>query len=129
MKTEVTVTRDDYAERVAELAPIYRSVITVLTWGFRLGAALLIVGLVVAAIKGEPLNRKAERFADVLPAVFDGKASGIVDLAILCLVATPVASVVATALGFFRIGDRRYGTLSLVVLCVLAVSISLSLFR
>jgi uncharacterized membrane protein len=129
MSTESTTTPGDYAARAAELAPIYRSVIAVLTWGFRLGAALLTVGLVVAAIKGEPLKRKAEAFPDILPAVFDGKASGIVDLAILCLVATPVASVVATAIGFFRMGDRRYGTLSIAVLCVLAVSISLSVFR
>jgi len=61
--------------------------------------------------------------------VLDGKASGIVDLAILCLMATPVATVFVVALGFFRIGDRRYGLLSLIVLGVLAISISLSLFR
>jgi uncharacterized membrane protein len=120
---------DDYAERARELSPIYRSAITVLTWGFRLGASVLTVGLVVAAIKGEPLKRKAESFPDILPAVFDGKASGIVDLAILCMVATPVAAVVAVAIGFFRIGDRRYGALSIGVLCDLAVSISLSVFR
>jgi uncharacterized membrane protein len=129
MKPEVAVPASEQAEQVAELAPIYRSVIATLTWGFRIGAALLVVGLVVAAIKGESLNRKADSLADVLPAVFDGKASGIVDLAILWMVATPVAGVVTTALGFFRIGDRRYGALSLVVLSVLAVSISLSLFR
>jgi uncharacterized membrane protein len=119
----------DYGERTRDLAPIYRAAITVLTWGFRLGAALLAVGLVVAAIKGESLEKKAERFHDVLPAVFDGKASGIVSLAIICLMATPVATVLTVAIGFFRIGDRRYGALSLLVLCVLGISISLSLFR
>ncbi len=119
----------DYGERVRGLFPIYRSAITVLSWGFRLGAALLAVGLIVAAIKGEALERKAEAFPDIIPAVLDGKASGIVDLAILCLMATPVATVFVVALGFFRIGDRRYGLLSLIVLGVLAISISLSLFR
>lgn len=125
----IATTPDDYGERGRKLSPIYRAAIAVLTWGFRLGAALLVVGLFVAAIKGEPLKHKAEAYSDVLPAVFDGKASGIVDLAILCLVATPVVAVAAVAFGFFRIGDRRYGALSLAMLCVLAVSISLSLFR
>jgi uncharacterized membrane protein len=112
-----------------DLAPVYRSAIVVLTWGFRLGAALLALGLAEAAIKGESLERTAEDFPDVLPAVLDGKANGIVSLAILCLMATPVATVLVVAVGFLRVGDRRYGAFSLVVLCVLAISISLSLFR
>ncbi|MEA2597240.1 MAG: hypothetical protein QOF01_3709 [Thermomicrobiales bacterium] len=119
----------DYGERARDLSPVYRSAITALSWGFRLGATLLTIGLLVAAIKGEALERRAKAFPDILPAVLDGKANGIVDLAILCLMATPVATVLTVALGFFRIGDRRYGVLSLFVLGVLAISISLSLFR
>ena len=117
------------AARTSELAPLYRSAILTLTWGFRIGAALLAIGLVLAAAKGESLQTEADTFTDVVPAIFDGKAGGIVDLAILCLMATPVATVLTVAIGFFRIGDRRFGALSLVVLGVLAVSISLSLFR
>ena len=117
------------ALRTGELTPLYRSAILVLIWGFRLSAVLLTCGLVVAAIKSEALETKADTFADVLPAIFDGKASGIVDLAILAMMATPVATVLTVAIGFFRIGDRRFGALSLVVLAVLAVSISLAIFR
>ena len=120
---------DAPGNRALNLAPVYRSAILVLTRGFRLGAALLALGLAVAAIKGESLKHSAEDFPDVLPAVFDGKASGIVSLAILCLMATPVATVLVVAVGFFRAGDRRFGAFSLVVLCVLTISISLSLFR
>src|SRR6476646_7865634 len=85
-------TRTDYGE---ELAPIYRAARLVLTWGFRLGAVILTVGLVVAVAKSESLKPKAESFSKILPAVFDGKANGIVDLAILTLMATPVATVLA----------------------------------
>lgn len=112
-----------------ELLPIYRAAITVLSWGFRIGAATLGIGLLVAIIREESLRTKAEAYPDILPSIFDGKASGIISLAIVLLVATPVVTVLTVATGFFRIGDRRFGLLSLVVLCVLAVSISISLFR
>ena len=111
------------------LAPVYRSVIAVLTWGFRIGAALLLCGLVVAAIRREPLNESADPFSEVIPTILDGDAAGLVDLAILAMMATPLATVVAVAVGFFRAGDRRYGILSLVVLAILAVSIAQSLLR
>jgi hypothetical protein len=119
----------DLGERVRQLAPIYRSAIATMTWGFRLGATLLAIGLVVAAIKGESIEEAAESYSNVLPEVFDGDANGIISLAILSLVGTPVAATLAVALGFYRIGDRRFAGFSLVVLCVLAVSISVSLFR
>lgn len=116
-------------ERVGQLAPIYRSAIAILTWGFRLGAALLAVGLAVAAIRGESIATTAESYSHVVPAILDGDANGIISLAILCLVGTPVVTTLAVSLGFYRIGDRRFGGISLIVLCVLAVSISVSLFR
>jgi uncharacterized membrane protein len=111
------------------LAPVYLSAIRVLNGGFRVGAALLIIGLVVAAAKRESLNHEVESFGQVFPAVFDGKASGIIDLAILTLMITPLITVVVVATGFMRAGDRRYGLLSFVVLGVLGVSVTLSLLR
>ena len=116
-------------ERDAALAPIYAAAIKVLTNGFRTGGALLVVGLVVAALKQEAINHKAESFEKVIPAVFDGKASGIIDLAILVMMITPLLTVVTVAIGFVRAGDRRYGLLSFVVLGVLCVSVTLSLLR
>jgi uncharacterized membrane protein len=112
-----------------ELLPIYQSAITVLSWGFRIGAATLGIGLLVAIIRQESIRTNAEAYPDILPSVFDGEASGIISLAIVVLVATPVVTVLMVATGFFRIGDRRFGLLSLIVLAVLGVSISLSLFR
>jgi uncharacterized membrane protein len=122
------VARAALARNTAELAPLRGAAITILTWGFRTGGALLAVGLLLAAIKQESLSHQAGSFTDVIPAILDGRAGGVVDLAILWIMATPVATVIVIATGFFRLGDRRYGALSLAVLAVLCVSISLSLF-
>ena len=122
------VTADDpAARRTAELAPLYALAVATLTWGFRTGAALLAAGIVLALARREPLNREANPFSDVLPAVLDGRAAGVVDLAILWLMVVPVGAVVVVAGGFFRLGDRRYALLSLLVLAVLGVSIALAL--
>ena len=110
-----------------DLAPLYGAAIAVLTWGFRIGAALLAAGLALALVRREPLNREADPFAEVLPAVLEGRAAGIVDLAILWFMVTPVVTVIVVAGGFLRAGDRRYAVLSLLVLAVLGVSIALAL--
>ena len=110
-----------------DLLPLYGAAIAVLTWGFRIGAALLAAGIVLALVRREPLNREADPFAEVLPAVLEGRAAGIVDLAILWFMVTPVVTVIVVAGGFLRAGDRRYAVLSLLVLAVLGVSIALAL--
>lgn len=118
-----------FDRRTAELAPLYAGTTAILTWGFRLGAALLAAGLLLALVRQEPLRREAEPFGEIIPAVLDGRAAGIVDVAILWLVATPAAAVLVIAVGFARLGDRRYAALSALVLGVLGVSIALALTR
>jgi uncharacterized membrane protein len=116
-------------EQDDRLAPVYRAAITVMTWGFRAGAALLVVGLVTAAAKREPIGHEVDPFSEILPSILDGKAAGIIDLAILALMVTPIVTVVTVAVGFRRAGDRRYSLLSFVVLGILGVSVLLSLIR
>ena len=57
------------------------------------------------------------------------EGSAIVSLAILAMMATPVVTVITIAAGFFRINDRRFGQVSLVVLGVLCISIIAALLR
>lgn len=111
------------------IAPIYRSAITVMTWGFRIAAALLIAGLAVAAAKREVIGHRVDPFREILPKIFDGKAAGIIDLAILAIMVTPLVTVVVVAVGFHRAGDRRYARCSLLVLGILGISVVLSLLR
>jgi hypothetical protein len=115
--------------RTAALAPLYDAAYGLFFWGFRIGAILLALGVVVALIKGEPLSHEADSFGTVLATLRRGEASGIIDLAILWFMATPVVTVLVVAVQFWRLGDRRYALLSLVVLAILGVSIGLSLSR
>lgn len=113
--------------RVAELAPLYAAAGRLLAAGFRLSAALLAAGLLLALMRDEPLSREAEPLPEIIDLIRDGHGAGLVDLAIVAMVLTPVATVVVIAVGFLRLGDRRYALVSFVVLAILAVSVTLSL--
>jgi uncharacterized membrane protein len=117
------------AARTEHLAPLYDAAIRTFVWGFRLGAALLALGIVMALVEGEPLGREADPISEVLAEVLAGNASGIIDLAILWFMLTPVAATIVVAVSFWRLGDRRYALLSLAVLVILGVSIALALNR
>jgi hypothetical protein len=115
--------------RTERLTPLYDEARILFVWGFRIGAALLALGIVVALLKGEPIGREADPIGEVLGAVRAGYASGIIDLAILWFMATPVVTVLVVAVSFWRLSDRRYALLSLVVLAILGASIALALNR
>lgn len=117
------------AIQTAALDPIYDAAIRTVTWGFRSGAALLAVGIAFSLVQRDPLGTVAEPFDEVVPSVLKGEAAGIIDLAILWMVSTPVVTVVVMIVGFLRLGDRRYALFSLVALAVLGISIGLALRR
>src|SRR5215210_8028545 len=119
----------ELAARTERLEPIYDAAVKTLFWGFRLGAALLSLGIVAALVKREPLGRKADPIPDVIAMVRAGYASGIIDLAILWFMLIPVATVIVVAANFWRLGDRRYALLSLIVLAILGLSVALALNR
>jgi len=119
----------ELAARTEQLAPLYDAAVKTLFWGFRLGAALLALGIVVALVKREPLGREADPIPDVIAMVRAGHASGIIDLAILWFMLTPVATVIVVAATFWRLGDRRYALLSIIVLAILGTSVALALNR
>ena len=119
----------EFALRTERLAPLYNEAWRIFTWGFRIGAALLALGVALALVKREPLGHEADRIVNILPAVLAGRAAGIIDLAILWFMAIPVVTVVVVAASFWRLGDRRYALLSLVVLAILGASIALALNR
>lgn len=112
-----------------DLGGVARAVTVALAWGFRIGAGLLAVGLVWAVARREPLDTEVDPFGEVIPAVLAGHPSGVIELAILWLMATPVLAVLVVLIGFVRLRDLRYATISLLVLLVLGVSIGLALGR
>ena len=115
--------------RARELDPLYRAAEVTLRLGFRGGAILLALGVALAVIRQEPLEHTVKPFIEVLPAALSGEVTGIIDLAILWIVATPVVTVLVVAIGFLRIGDRRFVLLSLLALAVLGISITLALTK
>jgi uncharacterized membrane protein len=119
----------ELAARTERLAPLYDAAVKTLFWGFRLGAALLALGIVVALVKREPLGHEADPIPDVITKVRAGYASGFIDLAILWFMLTPVATVIVVAFSFWRLGDRRYALLCLIVLAILGASVTLALNR
>ncbi len=119
----------ELAARTERLEPLYDAAVKTLFWGFRLGAALLALGIVVALVKREPLGHEADPIPEVVAMVRAGYASGIIDLAILWFMLTPVATVIVVAASFWRLGDRRYALLSLIVLAILGASVALALNR
>jgi len=119
----------ELAARTERLTPLYDAAVKTLFWGFRGGAALLALGIVVALVKREPLGREADPIPDVVAMVRAGYASGIIDLAILWFMLTPVATVIVVAASFWRLGDRRYALLCLIVLAILGASVALALNR
>ena len=116
-------------ERTQRLEPLYDAAVRTLAWGFRLGAALLALGIVVALIKREPIGHEADPLSEIITTVRAGQAAGIIDLAILWFMLTPVATVIVVAVSFWRLDDRRYALLSLVVLAILGASIALAINR
>jgi hypothetical protein len=131
MSDQATIDQEtaELMRRTELLAPLYNLSRDIFVWGFRLGAALLVLGLLMTIVTGEPIGLVADPLADIPGTVLSGKASGVIDLAILWFMATPVVTVIAVAAGFLRLGDRRYALLSLIVLVILGASIALSLLR
>jgi uncharacterized oligopeptide transporter (OPT) family protein len=125
----VALGTSELAARTERLAPLYDAAVKTLFWGFRLGAALLALVIVAALVKREPLGREADPIPDVIAMVRAGYASGIIDLAILWFMLTPVATVIVVAASFWRLGDRRYALLCLIVLAILGTSVTLALNR
>jgi uncharacterized membrane protein len=112
-----------------DTAPIRASASNTLTWGFRVSATILAIGLIVTLLRGDDIETEATGFTSLVPNLLDGEGSAIVSLAILAMMITPVFTVITVAAGFFRIQDRRFGKISLVVLGVLAVSLIASFFK
>lgn len=113
----------------ADIDPIYAQVATVLRAGFRVAAALLVVGLAIALIRQEALAARADGFSEIPGALAELRARAFIDLAIIAIVLAPVAAVVTILRGFLAGGDTRFARYAAAVLAILAASIVLSLFQ
>lgn len=106
---------------------------TLLRLGVFLAAGVVTVGAVLYLLRHgmEPRGFRAfhsepEEFRTipgVLRSVSQWSGRGIIQLGLLCLVATPVARVVFAMVGFATLRDRAYVAICLIVLLVLLLSL------
>lgn len=101
---------------------VNRATARVLTWGFRISAALLVLGLLIAAARGESLYTSLEGLPDLFDDLVHGHGPAIVGLGILLMIATPIAATIGAIASFVRLGDRRYALITSTVLLILLIS-------
>jgi uncharacterized membrane protein len=123
---------------------VERVVARALLWGGLLSVSLMVGGLAVYAVQGQPQardvvrvvrNRQAGRAVDVFASLGDVRraltrrppdALAIATLGLVCLLATPVAGVALASLSFWRHGDRQYAVIAAAVLALLLASLALA---
>ena len=101
----------------------------VLRTGFRIAAALMATGLLIALIRQEPLRTEVDPISKIPARLAHLKSSAFIDLAIIGIMLTPLASLVAILRSTLNSGDRRFAAYTLGVLVILCTSITISLTR
>jgi uncharacterized membrane protein len=115
------------ASEQIDASSVTAGAITLLTWGFRVSFAFIIVGLVLALVRDEPLAHTLGKPGTVFEQLLEGHSNGFLGTGILVMILSPVMSALTIALGFLRIGDRRYALITGLVLLILVGSIAFSL--
>lgn len=110
-------------------ATLYANVTQVLRIGFRIAAGLLILGLAVAVVRQEPLERETNTLSEIPSSLANLHSAAFIDLAIITMVITPVVAVVAIYLGFRQSGERFFARCAAGVLAILGCSIVLAIIR
>jgi uncharacterized membrane protein len=109
-------------------AGLDRSIGRLLTLGTYASIALLAVGVVLMALDGiEPLSGgPAFDLARLGPDLAAFRPAGFLWLGLIVVVATPAARVVASLVGYARLGDRRMAAIAALILLVIALSVALA---
>lgn len=102
-------------------------VATVLAWGFRISAAMIAIGLLLALLDRQPLDAHLPRLEDLLRDIRSIRSSGFLALGVIAMLLTPVVASVALAITFVQERDMRYARLSGLVVLILGISLALSL--
>jgi uncharacterized membrane protein len=69
-------------------------------------------------------NEETRTLAGILQSAAHGQSAAIIQVGLLLLVLTPIARVAIAVVGFFLERDRLYGIVSLIVLLILAFSLT-----
>lgn len=98
----------------------------VLKIGFRLAAGVIAIGLAVAVVRREPLPETLGTPGDIFDALRSGRSTGILGAGIGVIILTPLATLFTILAAYIHIDNRRYASLTGVVIAILLVSLSLA---
>jgi uncharacterized membrane protein len=106
-----------------------RTVARLLTWGTYLSVGLLAIGVVLMLTSGVSPFDAAPAFD---PAAIPGQVAtlqpvGFLWLGLIVTIATPLARVVASLVGYIAGGERRMAIISVAILVVIAVGVVIGL--
>lgn len=96
-----------------------------LIWGVALSSAVMLVGLLVAVITGQPVPESVPPFREIIPQVLALQPGGILALGLLILIATPILRVVSSIFTFIYERDWRYALITFIVFLIVLGSIFL----
>lgn len=122
------VTRDTPETLAHESRGVTEGAIKVLSTGWKTSFALILLGLVIAAVRDEPLTNELGSLRHVIDDLLGGHSNGFLGIGILAMILSPMFATATIAVNFFRIGDRRYGILSAAVFTILILSIAIAAF-
>lgn len=74
------------------------------------------------AFRGEPQDLRS--VSGILRSAFALQSLGVIQFGLLLLVATPIARVALSLVGFLRQGDRKYVVITALVLAILVLSLA-----
>ena len=114
---------------MATADPMYHAVAQVLKTGFRIAAGLILAGIVIALVRQQPLRSQVDPISKIPDALVHLHSSAFIDLGIIGIMLTPLASVFTILRTFIARGDRTFALYTLGVLVILSASIALSLLR
>jgi uncharacterized membrane protein len=96
-----------------------------LVWGVALSSTIMVAGLLVAAITGQPLPDSVPPIQQVIPEALALRPGGILALGLLILIATPILRVASSIIAFIYERDWRYTLITTIVFLIVLASIFL----
>lgn len=102
-----------------------------LRWGVLIAMTIVLIGLVLylfqygrsAAGYGTFDPKAVFRLHDFYSALKAGDSKAIMELGVIALIATPIARVLFTMIGFWLEKDKMYTFIAFLVLCIIACSL------
>jgi uncharacterized membrane protein len=106
---------------------LYRRIVTIMNAGFGLGVGLMLLGILLAVVRGQPIGEETDPLREIVPKALRLDARAVAELGLLVLLTTPLAYIVAALLIFLRQRDRLFAGVCVALVVILVTSIGVAL--